>query len=295
MAGLLTKMIAAEKKIKAACIDGTAIVDEAARRHMLSPIATAALGRTMMGALLLAANFKKKEHNLTIRVLGDGPLGGIIVTANGNFQVRGYVQEPGLELPITEVGKLDVGRAVGKSGYLHVTKDLQLKAPYTGTCKLVSGEIAEDFVNYLYFSEQTPAAVALGVLVNPDGSVLKAGGYLVQLLPDAEEDLVKKLEGNIAETLPVSTLMQQGISVDVILAEHILKGFNPVKLIGQETEFFCQCSKEKLEKTLISLGEKELSEIISEQGCAEITCHFCNQKQLFSREELHSLLAEAKS
>lgn len=295
MNSTITRVIAADRQIKAVCIDGTQIVDEAVKRHGLYPVATAALGRTMMGALLLAANFKDNNSKLTVRVLGDGPLGGIVVTANGRFQVRGYVQEPQLELPLSKEGKLDVGRAVGKNGFLHVTKDLLLKEPYTGTSKLVSGEIGEDFAAYLYHSEQTPSVVALGVLVNPDGTVLSSGGILVQLLPNTDEKIIAKLEENIAMLEPVSRLMQQGLSIDKILMEMFLRGLNPVQLERQEARFLCECNKEKLEKTLISLGEKELVDIIEEQGRAELTCHFCNSQYVFTKVELKELLKEALS
>jgi len=291
MQDYLVRATAAEGRIRAFAAVTTNLVEEARRRHDTLPTATAALGRTLTAALLLGTTLKGKE-TVTLRLFGDGPLGGIIAQADAEGRVRGYVQEPHTHLPSNAQGKLDVGGAVGKEGFLHITRDTGLKDPYTGSVPLVSGEIAEDLAHYFVNSEQVPTVVSLGVLVDTDGHVLAAGGYIIQLMPGAGEEVISALEQNLMGATPVSALVELGYSPERIL-EEVLKGFGVNRLESREVSFACRCSKERLEKVLISLGRKELEDMLAEQGKAELKCHFCGDDFTFSHEELSRLLAEA--
>jgi len=267
----------------------TNLVDEARRRHDTYPTAAAALGRTLTAGLLLAANLKG-EDTLTIRILGDGPLGGIIVSADANGTVRGYVQEPHTHLPPTQGGKLNVGEAVGK-GFLYISRDLGFGDPYTGSVELVSGEIGEDFAQYLTVSEQTPSAVSLGVLVNTDNSVIAAGGFLLQMMPGASEETISVLEDNLKSLPPVSNLVSEGKDAHGIL-ELVTQGL-PVTVHEERPVMFdCRCSKDRLERILISLGKDELWDIIETQGKAELKCHFCAEEYEFGRAEIEDLITK---
>lgn len=288
MADYCLKATAEKGSIRAFVSTTSQLVDEARRRHGTSPTATAALGRLLTAAAMMGVTLKG-EDTLTLRILGDGPLGALVATANAGGLVRGYVQEPRVHLPSKSPGKLDVGSAVGKNGFLHVTKDLGLKEPYTGSVPLVSGEIAEDLTYYFAVSEQTPTSVALGVLVEPDNSVRAAGGFIVQVMPGCQENLVDQLEKNIGVLPPVSQLILNGEQPEDILAR-LFQGFEFTIHERQPLKFFCNCSKERMERALISLGPKELQEMIEEQGEAELTCHFCANKYYFSKEELQDIL-----
>lgn len=265
----------------------TNTVEEARVRHNCWPVAAAALGRTMTGALLLGANMKG-EDTLTVRILGDGPLGAILVTANAKGEVRGYVQEPQVHLPSTPEGKLPVGAAVGR-GYLHITRDLGLKEPFTGSVELISGEIAEDFAHYLTTSEQTPSAVSLGVLVETDNSVVAAGGLLLQLLPQAPDETLEKLEQNLAQLPPVSSLIHKGDTPEDII-RRVTRGIDIKILETRPVRFCCQCSWERLEDLLVGIGKEEVTSMLEEQGQAEINCHFCSERYKFEREDLVKIL-----
>lgn len=265
----------------------TNAVEEARARHNCWPVAAAALGRTMTGALLLGVNMKG-EDTLTVRILGDGPLGAILVTANAKGEVRGYVQEPQVHLPSTPEGKLPVGAAVGR-GYLHITRDLGLKEPFTGSVELISGEIAEDFAHYLTTSEQTPSAVSLGVLVETDNSVVAAGGLLLQLLPQAPDETLEKLEQNLAQLPPVSSLIHKGETPEDII-RRVTRGINIKILESRPVRFCCQCSRERLEDLLVGIGKEEVFSMLEEQGQAEINCHFCSERYKFEREDLVKIL-----
>lgn len=286
MSNQLIQAIAANGQLRALAITATEMVEEARLRHQTLPTATAALGRCLMAAALLGATLKNEE-TVTLRVIGDGPLGGIIAQSGAGGWVRGYVQEPYTDLPPKEPGKLDVGKAVGK-GHLYITKDMGLKEPYTGTSLLVSGEIAEDLSYYFVQSEQTPTVAALGVLIAPNGQVSAAGGYLIQLLPGADEELIRLLETNVAAARPVSDLVEQGLSAELIL-ETVLAGIDMQKLAEREVGLGCRCSKERLGGVLISLGWQELAEMAAEGG-AELKCHFCEEVYLFSKAELEQLI-----
>jgi len=265
----------------------TNLVEDARRRHNCYPTAIAALGRTMTGALLLAANLKTEE-SITIRVTGDGPLEEIVVDADNHGNVRGYVNNPQTHLPLKE-DKLDVGGAVGK-GYIHVTRFTGLKAPFTGSIDLVSGEIAEDIAQYLLCSEQTPSTIILGVKVQPDLTVSAAGGLFIQALPDAGEEIIEKIEKNISQLPSITAMLEAGLDAQGMI-EKVFAGL-PI-LYGGTTplKFQCRCSRERVEKMLISLGKEELKKLIDDEK-AEIKCHFCSQFYHFDRSELESLLEE---
>ena len=267
----------------------TDLVEEARTRHNCSPLAIAALGRTMTGALLLAANLKTDE-SLTIRVSGNGPLKEIVADALANGEVRGYVKNPYIDLPLNN-GKLAVGDGVGV-GHIYVTRFTNLKQPFTGSTELVTGEIAEDLTNYLMTSEQTPSSVGLGVLVGTDLKIMAAGGFLIQALPDVEESAIDMLEENLKSLAPISQLISEGKDGAGIIAE-IFKGMAVNYYDTTAVSFKCQCNKEKIEKVLISLGEAELNHLIAE-GKAEVKCHFCSQAYYLNKEELEKLLSEAQ-
>lgn len=262
----------------------TDLTEEARRRHDCSPVCTAALGRTMTAATLLAANLKTNE-SITIRINGDGPIGEIVADAEEGI-VRGYAANPFVELPI-ENNKLPVGKAVG-NGMIHVTRFTGLKHPFTGSASLISGEIAEDITNYLFVSEQTPSSVALGVLVNPNLSVAAAGGFFVQPLPGfADDGVLDKLEKNLSDLLPVSTLIQQGANAEDLL-RHIFFGLDIKIHDCVPLKFKCRCSRQRVENMLIGLGKEELSDMV-EQGIAEVTCHFCREVYQFDKENLTAM------
>lgn len=265
----------------------TQLTEDARRRHSLYPIASAALGRTMTAALLLASNLKTNE-TITIRIRGNGPLGQVVADARADGAVRGYVDNPQVDLPLLN-GKLAVGHAIGE-GFIHVTRFTGLKDPFTGSVPLVSGEIAEDVTNYLFVSEQTPSSVALGVLVDPDLSVSAAGGFLVQAMPGADDGMLQKIETNIGNMPPVSQLIKDGAhSVDLL--NYIFTGIDFSVLSQSPLAFACSCNQERVEKILISLGQDELAELAVE-GKAELTCHFCSKQYLFTKYDIDSLLAQ---
>ena len=288
MSGKLIRAVAANATLRAFAAVTTDVVEEARRRHDCYPVAAAALGRTLTAALLLGATLKENE-SLTLRIAGDGPLGGLIADTDGGGNVRGYVRNPHIYLPLKN-GKLDVGGAVGQ-GYVYVTRDAGLKEPYTGSAPLVSGEIAEDITHYLYTSEQTPATVALGVLVNPDCSVQAAGGFFVQVMPGIEEAVIEHLEGNLKKLPPVSALINEGATAEDILAK-VFDGLIWQVVAEQNLRYHCRCSKEGLARVFATLGRQDLQEMIDE-GRAEVRCHFCNTVYLFSPVELKEILAKA--
>ncbi|HHU32918.1 MAG: Hsp33 family molecular chaperone HslO [Zhaonellaceae bacterium] len=271
----------------------TNLVNEACKRHKTYPTASAALGRVLTATLMMGAMLKGDDL-VTVRLLGDGPLGAVVASANAKGQVRGYVQEPHTQTKSKYPGKLDVGSAVGKNGMLHVTKDLGLKEPYTGSVPLVSGEIAEDLAYYYQVSEQTPSAVALGVLIDIDYKVLASGGFIIQLLPNAKEEIAVQLENNINNLPPISEMIREGETPETILGR-ILNNFAMTIHEKIPVEFSCPCSKSRLESVLISLGKEELEAMIAEQGKAELVCHFCAEKYNFNKDELERLLREAAS
>ena len=275
---------ATTSEIRAFAAITTNLSEEARIKHNCLPVATAALGRTLTAAVLLAATLKTKEA-VTLKILGDGPVGDVVADAYATGQVRGYIQNGLVDLPLRD-GNLDVAGAVGQ-GQIALTRFTNLKHPFTGTSKLVSGEIAEDVTHYLAVSEQTPSCVALGVLVNTDFTVSVAGGFLVEALPNASEETISQLEKNVASICPISELIKNNYSTKNIL-DLILKGFEINYHPETDAFFKCQCSEERIFEMLISLGEKELEEMILE-GQAEVVCHFCNEKYHISKEILQKI------
>ena len=272
--------------VRAFAIVTTNLVEEARKRHDCYPVAAAGLGRTMTAALLLAANLKTDE-SITIRIAGDGPLGEIIADAHASGVVRGYVKNPHIDLPLRGI-KLDVGAAVG-AGHIYVTRFTGLKQPFTGSSELVSGEIASDVTNYLFVSEQTPSTVALGVLVQPDLTVGAAGGYMVQALPNADDEVLRKIEKNVESLPPVSQLVSEGKDAAGII-NMIFNGL-PVTLYEQTfVQFKCSCSRERIQDVLVSLGVEEIDDIIITDGHAEICCHFCGEKYQFDKSDLQNVI-----
>lgn len=271
----------------------TDLVNKAQKIHHTYPVATAALGRTLTAAALMGADLKNETDNITMQVKGDGSLGSIIAVTDSRSRVKGYVTNPMVDRPLNSKGKLDVGGAVG-NGTLCIIKDLGMKEPYIGQVPLVSGEIAEDLTYYYATSEQIPTSVALGVLVSPDNSVIASGGFILQLMPEATEEMATSLERIIKEIPPITTMIHNGMTAEDILFK-VTEGFDMIMQNNAVIpEYYCGCTKERMEKALISIGEEELKLLIKEQGSAELTCHFCDNKYTFSKDELTKLLKEAK-
>ncbi len=291
MSGTLIRAITSELSVRAFAIEGKDIVEYARKVHGLSVLSTVALGRALLGTSMMGCLLKTETDSLTLQVRGDGPLGSIIAVSDYLGNVRGYVDNPSLELPPSPAGKIDVGGAVGR-GDLIIIKDLSLKEPYIGRIRLQTGEIAEDITNYFAISEQVPTVCSLGVLVGEDLSVKSAGGFMIQLLPYTEDKIIDLIENNIAKLPPVTQLLSEGCTPKMIL-ERALSGLEVEILQMDSIDFICPCSRERMSKALISLGRQELSDIIEEQGDAQLVCHFCNKKYDFNKEELMGLLNEA--
>ena len=268
------------------------LVEKARKIHNTSPVATAALGRLLTGAAMMGSMMKGRGDLLTVQIMGDGPIGTMTVTADSMARVKGYVQNPEVMLPASKEGKLDVGGAVGM-GMFRVVKDLGLKEPYVGEIDLISGEIAEDFTYYFAASEQTPSSVALGVLMNRDNTVAQAGGFIIQLMPDATEEVISHLEQKLTEVTAVSGLLEEGMTPEEIL-EYIFAGFDLKILDKIPTCYYCNCSRERVEKALISIGHKELASIIADGEPITTNCQFCEKTYTFTVEELKSLADAAK-
>lgn len=292
MSDYLLKSIAFDGQIRVYVLDATETVMEAQKRHETWSAATAALGRTMIGGILLGATLKGDEK-LTVRVEGGGPIGHIVVDSNGKGEAKGYISNPKVSLPLNDKGKLDVKGAVGTNGTLTVSKDLGMKEPFQGQVPLVSGEIGEDFTYYMANSEQTPSAIGVSVLVNPDESVKAAGGFMIQVLPGAEEETIVELEKTIQNMPMISSLMEQGETPEAIL-NRLCGAGSPKVLENLPVEFKCDCSKERFANAIVALGTKEIDEMIEEDHGAEAVCHFCGRKYQFSEEDLEELKEEAK-
>ena len=286
----IVRAITADGLVKAAAITGRDLVERARNIHTLLPVATAALGRTLMAASLMGVAMKIDGSSLTLQIKGGGPLGTILAVSDEAGNVRGYVQNPHVELMEKAPGKLDVGRAVGETGSLTVIKDLGMKEPYVGTIDLLSGEIADDIAAYFVESEQIPTACALGVLVGTDQSVTSAGGYLIQLLPGAGEDIITKIEAGVQRVGSVSHALEGGLDGAGLLRA-VLSDFDLEILETHPVEYRCYCSRDRVTRALISMGREELSSLIQEQGQAELTCQFCDQIYRYSKEDLEEILA----
>jgi len=265
------------------------MVQEAHTLHGTSGVASAALGRTLTAAAMMSRMFKNEKDVLTIQIKGDGPIGGIIAVSDYQSNVRGYVYNPEIYLPLNPAGKFDVSAAVGRKGYLNVIKDMGLKEPYIGYVDLVSGEIGEDIAYYFAFSEQVPTVVSLGVLVGADGNVITAGGYIIQLMPGADESIVEYLEDKVFFADSITCMLSDGLDPSGVLEK--LLGEKELKINEKvPCRYLCNCSRDRMERNLMSLGAKELLEMADEQHGAELQCHFCNKKYNFSEENLRELV-----
>lgn len=294
MQDYIVRATAAEGTVRAFAAVTTNMAREARKVHGLSPVASAALGRTLTAAAMMSKLLKGEKDTITIQIKGDGKLGGVVVVTDSKSNVRGYVFKPDIYIPLNEKGKLDVSTAIGKDGYMNVIKDLGLKEPYIGFVKLVSGEIAEDIAYYFASSEQVPTAVALGVLVDPDEEVKNAGGFMIQLMPGADNDIISYLEAKIASIPPITKLLSEGKAPEDVL--EILLGEKSLKILDRhECRYKCNCSRERMERNLISLGKQELLSMIEDQKGAETQCHFCNRKYNFSEEDLRNLISEEEA
>lgn len=293
MSDYLVKALAFDGTIRAYAVRSTDTVAEAQQRHDIWPTATAALGRAMTAAVMMGA-MVKGEDKLTLKIDGGGPIGAMLIDANGHGEVRGYVANPHTDFELNEHGKLDVKRAVGTVGTLTVVKDLGLRDFFTGQIPLVSGEIAEDFTSYFVVSEQVPSAVALGVLVNADKTVKAAGGFIIQVMPGATEEAISTLEERISTMKPISTMVDDGLTPEEILNEVLGTG-NVDVLERLDVSFNCNCSRERFGDAIIGLGEKEILDMIKEDGHAEASCHFCLESYIYPEEELKGFLNEIRT
>lgn len=285
----IIKFLAYEGRVSVICADTTNLIEKARKTHDLSPVTTAAFGRMLTIASIMAVEMKNRKDKLTIQIKGSGPIESMLVTANNTPKLKGYVANPQIDLPLNEFGKLDVGGAIGQQGYINVIKDIGLKDPYIGISPLVSGEIADDFANYFVNSEQRNSAVALGVLVDKDG-VKSAGGYLINPMPDSTEEDISKIEQSIFKAGAISKMLDEKLTLEEIAKK--ITGDENVKIIEENITpvYECDCSREYMKDGLASIGKDELEDIINTEGKAEILCHFCNKTYEFSKEELEEII-----
>ena len=286
--GRLIRCITSDGCVTAMAIDTTDIVNEAVRLHETSAVVSAALGRLLTAASMMGSALKSSVGSVTLRVSGDGPIGSVVAVSDSNGNVRGYVGNNVVEIPLNPKGKLDVGGAIGE-GNLYVLKDLGMKEPYNGVIPLVSGEIAEDITAYFAESEQIPTVCALGVLVNPDLSVKAAGGYIIQLLPTADEEIIDKVEKSIEKIQPITTLLSNGMSLEDIV-KTTLNLFDVEVLDESNVEYKCTCSYERTKKVLMTLGADDLEKLASESEVTSVNCHFCNSVYKFTSSEIKELI-----
>ena len=289
----IISFLAFDGKVNIKCISSTNLVEEARKIHDLSPVTTAALGRLLTMGSLMGSNLKEDNDKITLQIKSNGPIDTMIVVSDKNGDVRGYIKNPSIDLPLKSNGKLDVGTAVGKDGMLYIIRDIGLKEPYVGLTPLVSGEIAEDFTEYFAKSEQVPTAIALGVLVDKNG-VKSAGGYIVQLMPDATEEDISILEKNLSQIPPISKMLENNMTLEDIAG--MITGDGMLFMVGEDLlpKYKCDCQKSRIENGLISLGKKELEDIINTDGKAEVECKFCKKKYTFSKEDLEKLKEKCK-
>ncbi|HOQ38074.1 MAG TPA: Hsp33 family molecular chaperone HslO [Acetivibrio sp.] len=288
MEDYIIKATAGDGTIRAVAATTANMVKESQNIHGLSPLATVALGRTMTAAVMMSTTLKGEKDTITVQIKGDGPIGGIVVVSDSQANVKGYVHRPLVYLPLNSNGKFDVAGAIGK-GYLNVIKDMGLKEPYIGYVDLVSGEIAEDIAYYYAYSEQVPTVTSLGVLTNASDIVANAGGFILQLMPGADEETITFIENKINSIPSVTGMLSEGKTpediLNMILSEKDLKILDKIPC-----RYMCNCSRERMESGIISLGKEEIMKIIKEDHGAEVQCHFCNKKYRFSEEELLSLI-----
>lgn len=286
--GKAVRMISSQGELSVIAADTTDIVSEAEKIHVTSAVTTAALGRLLTAASMMGAVLKGENNSVTLRISGNGPAGAVIAVSDSEGNVRGYVSNPVVEIPLNKKGKLDVAGAVGTDGTLTVIKDLGMKEPYIGQIPIVSGEIAEDITAYYAQSEQTPTVCALGVLVNPDLSVRAAGGFIISLLPSAGDDTIDRVEKSIEGLPPVTNMLTSGMSPEDICRK-ALSEFDLELLDEFSTEYKCDCTRERFFRGLATLGKEDLTEIASDP-VTEVRCHFCNKKYIFTPEEIKSLI-----
>ncbi|OAT84809.1 Hsp33 family molecular chaperone [Bacillus sp. MKU004] len=292
MSDYLVKALAYNGQVRAYAVKSTDTVGEAQRRHDTWPTASAALGRSISAGVMMGAMLKG-ENKLTIKVEGGGPIGAIIVDSNAKGEVRGYVSNPHVHFDLNEHGKLDVRRAVGTSGTLSVVKDIGMRDHFSGQVPIVSGELGEDFTYYFVTSEQVPSSVGVGVLVNPDNTILASGGFILQLMPGTDDETITRIEERLSKIPPISKLIEKGLTPEEVLEEVLGEG--EVKVLEtRPVSFQCKCSKDRFANAIISLGENEIQDMIDEEGQAEAKCHFCNETYMFSGKELEELKNEAK-
>ena len=291
MADYILRATAAKGQIRAFAATTKDTVEAARAAHNPSPVATAALGRLLTAGAMMGVMMKGEEDLLTLKIQGDGPIGGLTVTADAKGRVKGYVFNPSVLLPPNEKGKLDVGGALGL-GVLSVIKDMGLKEPYVGQTILVTGEIAEDLTYYFASSEQTPSSVALGVLMNGENTVRQAGGFILQMMPGASEEVIGRLEEKLGEIVSVTAMLDEGKTPETILGD-VLGEFGLEIREKIPAQFYCNCTKRRVEKALISIGKKEIQEMIQDGKPIEINCHFCGRHYVFSVEELKEIFNKA--
>ncbi|MBD9008782.1 MAG: Hsp33 family molecular chaperone HslO [Clostridiales bacterium] len=292
MADKLTRAITKDGFFKISAVVSTETVEQSRKFHNSSPVATAALGRLLTAGLLMGGELKEDNAKLTLQMSGDGPLGRVIVSANSKGEVKGYAENPQIDMPLNEKGKLDVGGAIGK-GTLSIIKDLGLKEPYIGQVAIQTGEVGDDLAYYFMQSEQVPSVVALGVLVDRDFSVKCAGGFIIQVMPECNDESLTMLENSIAGIMSVTEMLSQGMDgVDMI--KYAMLGFDTEVLEESEVGYVCDCSRERMERAIVSLGKAEIDAIIKEQGQAEIVCSFCNKPYVFNTEELEAMRDRAR-
>lgn len=287
----LIRCITSDGAIMVSAIDSTDIVARAEELHKTSAVITAALGRLLTAGAMMGNMLKGEKNSISVKIDGGGPSGAITVSADSVGNVRGYAVNPVVEIPLKPNGKLDVSGAVGVDGSLFVTKDLGLKEAYNGFVPIVSGEIAEDITSYYATSEQIPTVCALGVLVNTDLTVRKAGGYIIQLLPFTEDAIIDRLEENLKTARPVTELLDNGLDIEQIVRD-VLKGFEVEVIYEEHPEYKCKCSREKIEGILMGLGDEDLTEMAEDKKGAEVRCHFCGETYTFSPEEIEKIKAE---
>ncbi len=291
MSDQLVRAISKDGYVKAVAVSTRELTERARQIHKTLPVGTAALGRTLAAASMLGNALKGEGASLTLQIKGGGPLGTVLAVADNEGNVRGTVENPQVDVPLRPDGKLDVGAAVGCDGNLTVIRDLNMKEPYVGSVGLLGGEIAEDLAAYFVESEQIPTACGLGVLVDRDQSVLVSGGYIIQLLPGASEDVITMVEGGIYAAGSVTKLLEEDSDPESLL-RRVMSDFDLEILEKTPIEYRCYCSRDRMERALISLGPEELANLIEEQGEAELCCQFCDNVQLFTREDLEGLLAD---
>lgn len=287
--GKLIRCITSEGAVMVSAVDSTDIVAKAEQIHQTSAVVTAALGRMLTAVSMMGNMLKGEKNTISLKIDGGGPIGAVTVSADSTGNVRGHAQNNVVEIPLKPNGKLDVSGAVGTNGNLFVVKDLGMKEPYNGFVPIVSGEIAEDITSYYATSEQIPTVCALGVLVDTDLTVKKAGGYILQLLPFTENEIIEKIEKNLARVKPVTKLLDEGLDIEDIVRD-VLQGFDVEVIYTEEVEYKCKCSREKIEATLAGLGKDELTSMCEDLPEVSVKCHFCNTDYTFSKSEIENIL-----